>query len=181
MKFSIVLAVSVALSVSTSVAAPVSPYAGEEAREVKALSTEETKSYLSGEGMGLAKAAELNGYPGPSHVLALGADLGLAPEQRRQTEMLFGAMHERAIGVGRQLVDEERKLDEMFAGKAVTPERLSASLQRIGALQGELRGVHLEAHLEQVRILTPAQVARYMALRGYAGAQASPAHEMHRH
>ena len=180
MKFSIVLAVSVTLWAAISVAAPVSPYAGEEAREIKALSTEERKSYLSGEGMGLARPAELNGYPGPSHVLALGADLGLAPEQRRQTEMLFSAMHERAIGVGRQLVDEERKLDEMFAGKAVTPELLSASLRRIGALQGELRGVHLEAHLAQVRILTPAQVARYMALRGYALAPNRGAHPGHR-
>ena len=75
MKLSIVLAAYVSLWVSTPIAAPVSPYAGEEAREIKALSTAETKSYLSGEGMGLAKAAELNGYPGPSHVLALGADL----------------------------------------------------------------------------------------------------------
>src|SRR6185437_12544406 len=74
-KFSIVLAVSVTLWAAISVAAPVSPYAGEEAREIKALSTEERKSYLSGEGMGLARPAELNGYPGPSHVLALGADL----------------------------------------------------------------------------------------------------------
>lgn len=180
MKLSIVLAASVGLWVSTPVAAPVSPYAGEEAREIKALSIEETKSYLSGEGMGLARAAELNGYPGPSHVLALGADLGLAPEQRRQTEMLFGAMREKAIGVGRRLVEEERTLDEMFAGKAVTPERLSATLQRIAALQAELRGVHLEAHLEQVRILTPAQVARYVALRGYAFAPNRGAHPGHR-
>src|SRR5262245_34850176 len=35
------------------------PYAGQQAREIKALSSEEIESYLSGSGMGLAKAAEL--------------------------------------------------------------------------------------------------------------------------
>jgi len=37
--------------------------AEQETREIKALSTEEVDGYLKGEGMGLAKAAELNGFP----------------------------------------------------------------------------------------------------------------------
>jgi hypothetical protein len=40
-----------------------SPYVGQEFREIKALSPQEISDYLSGKGMGLAKAAELNGYP----------------------------------------------------------------------------------------------------------------------
>jgi hypothetical protein len=44
-----------------------SPYVGQEYREIKALSTQEISDYISGRGMGLAKAAELNGYPGPAH------------------------------------------------------------------------------------------------------------------
>src|SRR4029079_2796548 len=43
------------------------PYAGQQARGVKALSDEEVSGYLAGAGMGFAKAAELNGYPGPMH------------------------------------------------------------------------------------------------------------------
>jgi hypothetical protein len=31
--------------------------------------------------MGMAKAAELNGYPGPAHVLALAKPLGLTDDQ----------------------------------------------------------------------------------------------------
>ena len=46
-------------------AEPPSPYAGQEQREIQALSTEEIEGYLSGSGMGLAKAAELNHSPVP--------------------------------------------------------------------------------------------------------------------
>jgi hypothetical protein len=58
-----------------------SPYTGQERREIKALSNEEIDRYLSGDGMGLAKAAELNHYPGPRHVLELADQL----QQRRQS------------------------------------------------------------------------------------------------
>lgn len=44
-----------------------SPYAGLPAREIKALSPEEIADLAAGRGMGLALAAELNGYPGPRH------------------------------------------------------------------------------------------------------------------
>jgi hypothetical protein len=36
---------------------PVSPYAGQETRDIKSLSPEEVDAYLSGKGLGLAKAA----------------------------------------------------------------------------------------------------------------------------
>jgi hypothetical protein len=44
-------------------------------------------------------------------------------------------------------------------------------------LEGELRAAHLAAHLETRAILTQHQVARYAALRGYAGAD----HGAHAH
>ena len=53
------------------------PYAGQQTRSIKALSDEDIASLQKGERMGLAKAAELNGYPGPVHVLALAGKLGL--------------------------------------------------------------------------------------------------------
>jgi len=52
-----------------------SPYVGQEQREIKSLSPDEVKDYLAGKGMGLAKAAELNHYPGPAHVLELASQL----------------------------------------------------------------------------------------------------------
>src|SRR5262245_3588865 len=85
-----------------AVSAPVnsqSPYVGQESREIKALSPQEISDYVSGKGMGLAKAAELNGYPGPAHVLELAAQLDLTPEQKTKTEALFKKMQARAISL----------------------------------------------------------------------------------
>jgi len=149
-----------------------SPYVGQESREIKALSREDVDSYLSGKGMGLAKAAELNGYPGPSHVLALASDLGITAEQKQRTESLFKSMQSKAIALGRSLVDEERKLDELFSSKAITQESLARSLKRIGELQAQVRQVHLETHLAQIEILTAAQVSKYhVASRIYQDAR----------
>jgi hypothetical protein len=58
------------------------PYAGLQMRPIKALSEQQVADLSSGRGMGLALAAELNGYPGPSHVLELADKLDLTTEQR---------------------------------------------------------------------------------------------------
>ena len=158
-----------------------SPYAGQESREIKALSAQEISDYVSGRGMGLAKAAELNGYPGPVHVLDLAAQLDLTAEQKRKTEALVERMQARAIPLGKELVEEERALDRVFASHSVTPEALSAALSRIASLQGRVREVHLAAHLEQITLLTPEQVMRYNMLRGYGVAAGTGAHDMKHH
>src|SRR5216684_672751 len=67
---------------AAAMAAQPSPYAGQESRAIKALSEAEIDDLMNGRGMGLAKAGELNGYPGPIHVLDMGAELGLTQEQR---------------------------------------------------------------------------------------------------
>ena len=46
-------------------------HAGEQQREIKALSGQDIQAYENGQGHGFAKAAELNGYPGPMHTLEL--------------------------------------------------------------------------------------------------------------
>lgn len=155
------------LAPSVSMAAPASAYAGQEDRDIKALSPEDTSAYLSGKGMGLARAAELNGYAGPAHVLELATPLALTPEQRSRTEALFAAMTAKAIPLGQALVAQERQLDRLFASRAVTAELLARSLQDIGVLQAQIREAHLEAHLDQVAILSAEQNARYAQLRGY--------------
>src|SRR5262245_16502456 len=66
-----------------------SPYVGQELREIKAMSPQEISDYLSGKGMGLAKAAELNGFPGPAYVLELATQLNLTTDQKIKTEALF--------------------------------------------------------------------------------------------
>src|SRR5262245_62315440 len=62
------------------------PYAGYEQRPIKALSREQIADLKAGRGMGLALAAELNGFPGPIHVLELAERLQLTVEQRSAVE-----------------------------------------------------------------------------------------------
>jgi len=100
-----------------------SPYAGQESRAIKAPAPEEIRRHEGGKGMGFAKTAELNGYPGPAHVLELAAKLELSAEQRERTEALFRRMEADAIAHGRRLVEEERLLDATFADRSVTPSR----------------------------------------------------------
>ncbi len=165
-----------AAGIPVALASPASPYAGQEAREIKALAPEEVDDYLTGKGMGLAKAAELNGYPGPAHVLALSQGLALTPDQILRTESLFRRMESKATTLGRSLIEQERALDTQFASKAITPASLHALLAKIAEAQGQLREVHLQTHLEQMAILSPVQVARYQELRGYAQKQGGHSH-----
>lgn len=45
---------------------------------------QEIQQYLNGGGMGCAKIAELNGYPGPKHVLELENELQLTEQQKKK-------------------------------------------------------------------------------------------------
>jgi Spy/CpxP family protein refolding chaperone len=153
-----------------------SPYAGQERREIKALSKEEVDGYLSGDGMGFAKAGELNHYPGPKHVLDLADQLQLSDEQRRRTQALFEEMKFNAVRLGKQLVEKEHLLDSRFAEGTISDAELERLVTEISVIQGKLRAVHLRAHLAQRVVLTPDQIRRYGALRGY---QRPGAHGQH--
>lgn len=149
-------------------AAQSSPYVGLETREIKALSSDQVEAYLAGDGMGFALAAELNGYPGPKHVVELAAELGLSPDQLSATNAVFQEMHDAAGDIGKRLVEAEASLDGLFADESISLDRLSRSLDDLASLQGRLRFVHLSAHLKMKEILTESQTAHYVALRGYS-------------
>lgn len=146
-----------------------SPYIGERGRDIKSLSDEEVRQLLDGEGMGLAKAAELNGMPGPRHVLDMAGPLGLTRDQERDTDDVFRRMQAGARALGREIVSAERSLDRDIADGRLDGEELERRTVALGTLWGALRAVHLRAHLEMMRILTPRQVGDYARLR-YAAA-----------
>lgn len=152
------------------------PYAGEQARAIKTLSPAEVHSYLTGEGLGYAKAGELNHYPGPRHVLDLTTQLELTANQRAQTEMVFVRMHGAAVPLGRKIVAAEQQLNAGFANGSMNDSSVAKETAAIAALEGRLRAVHLSAHLAMRRILTAAQTRRYDRLRGYMGGHSA----MHR-
>jgi len=179
-RYAVMLSLSLFLAtvVAATAQAP-SPYSGQERRPIKALSETEMRDLAEGRGMGLAKAAELNSYPGPMHVLELADRLGLSEPQRAASEALIAPMRKKAIALGAQIIAAERDLDRAFADGSVNAASLRGQVDKIAALQGELRATHLETHLAQRTILTPEQIARYNTLRGYGASAPSDHHRGH--
>jgi Spy/CpxP family protein refolding chaperone len=155
------------LAAEPSLAQSQQPYAGFEGRSIKALSEQQIADLRAGRGMGLALAAELNGYPGPMHVLELADSLDLSDQQRVKMQELFAAMKAEAIPLGEKLIAQEANLDRQFANETITTATLAASTEAIGATHAALRRTHLKYHLFALEVLTPAQVQRYVELRGY--------------
>ena len=156
-----------------------SPYVGEENRKIKSLSRAEVDGYLSGKGMGFAKVAELNGYPGPKHVLDLSKELNLTAKQISKSKDLFDAMQSEAKILGADLVEKEKQLDQLFSNGNVDHRKLEISLASIGQTSAKLRQSHLAAHLEQKKVLSPHQVSLYIRHRGYNGSHDN--HDEHSH
>lgn len=149
------------------------PYKGQQARDIKALSDQEVGQYLAGAGMGFARAAELNGYPGPMHVLELAEPLQLSPTQRSAIEELMKVHKSEARAIGAELVRAESELEALFRSADASAEAISAAVAKAARLQGEYRLSHLETHRRARAMLTPNQLMQYAALRGYG--------EPHRH
>lgn len=166
---------SIDLSGTPSESAILSPYAGQEARDVKALSQEDIQGLLAGTGTpfgGMAKPAELNGYPGPRHVLdaAESGELELTSRQQEHIETLYEQMRSGAIELGKRIIDIETAIDVAFANGTITEEWLQDKIEESARLYGQLRVVHLRYHLSTAEILTPRQVEQYNELRGYTSA-----------
>ncbi|CUT14630.1 hypothetical protein BF49_5710 [Bradyrhizobium sp.] len=176
----LLLAATLIISCNIASAQSSQPYAGLEHRPIKALSQQQIDDLRAGRGMGLALAAELNGYPGPSHVLELGDRLELTADQRIQVQRLFDAMKQEAVSLGNKLVEQETELDRLFSTRVATSESLRATLVAISETQAALRESHLKYHLSTTAVLDPSQKQRYAELRGYQRRDGSEGHK-HRH
>ena len=145
-----------------------SKYVGQETRDIKSLSDSDREELRNGQGWGLAKAAELNGVPGPAHVLELKQEISLNPEQVAEIKRLYQDMKNQAIPLGIKLIELERVLNNHFADRSITDEILHESLEQIAQTQKQLRYVHLSMHLKTADLLTREQIALYNKLRGYS-------------
>ena len=143
------------------------PYAGQQKRVIKTLSVEDIEALQQGRGWGFAKPAELNGYPGPLHVLELNDKLGLSAVQRTKIQAIFVDMKAAAQKVGRDYLAAGQALDAAFAKGSVTAETISVLTQAAARLRAELQSVHLRAHLLTTPLLSKTQLHRYAVLRGY--------------
>lgn len=144
------------------------PYAGQQARGIKALSADDIDGYLNGKGMGFAKSAELNHYPGPLHLRQLAKEITLTPHQQKAITPIEAAMKAEAKRLGSLILGKEQALDALFAGGKADADAVRRLSVEIGSLQGELRAVHLTAHLQVRPLLSRHQVVLYDRLRGYA-------------
>jgi Spy/CpxP family protein refolding chaperone len=129
------------------------------------------KQYLEGAGMGYARPAEMNHFPGPMHVLELADQLKLTGEQRAVTKKLMDAHKTEARALGTELVTAEKELEQLFRGGKVDEAVLARAVRTTAAVEGEYRLLHLETHRRMREILTGEQVKRYDELRGYAAKQ----------
>jgi Spy/CpxP family protein refolding chaperone len=158
-------------SVATAVSAQ-QPYAGQQMRAVASLSDDDVKGFLDGRGMGLAKSAELNGHPGPMHVLELAGELKLTAGQVEAVKAAFERMKAKAKALGEAYVKAETAVDLAFKSGAADAREVAARVVEANRLLGEVRLSHLLAHVEITPVLTPEQRARYAELRGYGGGSA---------
>lgn len=145
-----------------------SKYIGQEKREIKSLSNEDIAELKTGAGWGLAKAAELNGLPGPKHVLEMKSEIGLTAEQERKVTDVFLGMNGKAVALGNAYIEYEKELDRRFAARDIDDTILDELLEKISKTYKALRFTHLSAHLQTVDILTGEQVRKYNEMRGYA-------------
>lgn len=131
------------------------------------LDADEAAGLAEGRGLGMARPAETNRYPGPLHVLELADALGLDAAQRATAERLRAEMLAEAVPLGEQILTVERHLDALFASGEATPAAVDRMTAHAAALRGRLRAAHLRAHLGMRDALTAEQVAAYDRLRGH--------------
>ena len=145
-----------------------SNYTGEVDRAIKSLSGNDIKDLTLGNGMGLAKAAELNGYPGPKHILAMQEELLLEKEQLTSIKQIFEEMRLQAQSQGQILISLEKSLNDYFSNTTITNGTLETTLKKISKARSNLRYIHLSAHIKTTEILSKSQIKKYNQLRGYA-------------
>jgi Spy/CpxP family protein refolding chaperone len=173
---------SILLTTPLLAAAQGASYAGEQTRTIKALSEQEVQQYLAGAGMGYARPAELNRYPGPMHVLELADRLKLDARQRADMKALMDDHKNEARGLGARVVAAERALDALFVSRAVDGASLTAALTDAQEARRLYRESHLQTHLKAAALMTPEQIAAYSQLRGYDDGNAAPAgNTQHQH
>lgn len=146
-----------------------SPYADhhDPAALIRSLTPEEIAQIGRGEGAGFALPVELNGLPGPRHVLDLADQLGLSPEQRTQVQQVFDDMQMIVIPAGRDYLAAVATLEEDIRTGKVTEEAMSSRVAEVYRLEGELATAHMTAHVQTAEILTAEQIGLYQRLRGY--------------
>ncbi len=152
------------------------PYAGQESSSVRGLSEAEISALRTGAGMGLARPGEINGYPGPRHLLDLANQLALTAEQQTAVQALFDQMQAEAVALGDRFLNRYAALEQTFRDGTITMESMQQQTAELGLIEGEIRATHLKYHVLTKPLLTDEQVVAYSRLRGYTDTGAPAEH-----
>ena len=167
-KLSLVLLFIFVTSMSVFAETYTSKYVGEEYRKIKSLSPDDVEELKKGGGWGLAKAAELNGLPGPAHILEMEDKIYLTDKQKKKIQKIYNEMKGEAIALGKQLIRLEMGLNRGFSNRNINQELLENYVREIEKVRAKLRIVLLSTHLQTPNILTNKQIILYNKLRGYS-------------
>ena len=143
-----------------------SKYSGQEVRKIKSFSESDLKELRRGGGWGLAKAAELNGVPGPIHLLEMKEKISLTNDQVNSITASFKKMQKTAIAYGKKYIVLHEQMEKKFRERTIDKQLLRFYLTKISQVRKELTYAHLSAHLDMIAILTPDQIKLYNKLRG---------------
>jgi Spy/CpxP family protein refolding chaperone len=124
-----------------------------------------------GEGGGMGMLAEMYGYPGPKHLLDIHDSLRMGPGQVQRIANLYDEMRAAAAGKGQMIIVKEEELEDLFGSGRADEPTVRKLASEIGRMRGDLRAVHLTAHLKAWGLLTEEQRTRYKAIREAAGLQ----------
>ncbi|TGG90260.1 hypothetical protein E4656_19230 [Natronospirillum operosum] len=137
----------------------------QQSQAIASLSTQDIAQLRAGAGWDLALPAELNGVPGPAHLLELEQEIELDARQAGQIRGLEDAMRTAAIEEGERFIELEAELNRRFRERAIDKEILQDLLGEIAESRARLRHVHLATHLDTLEILHEEQIDRYNTLR----------------
>lgn len=158
-----------------------SPYLAQLDSSVRGLSSQEVDDLLSGRGAGYARTAELNSYPGPRHALDLKQELNLTTDQTKQIEAVFVQMPTAAKQMSQEILQREAQFSADFTDRTISEDEIKRQTEALGQLYGQLRAVHLQAHLQITPLLSVEQIAQYNALRGYSNPSGQSPSGQHQH
>lgn len=140
----------------------------EESSPIRGMAKKDFEAFRDGKPMNFTRVAELNHYPNPATVLKFSKELKLNPNQVIQLKEINAYLQRKILDMGRIIIEEEKRLDDMFHSGQVDDGSLIYRTQQYGLYQGELRNAHLQAHLKTRKVLSAEQVKKYDQLCGYA-------------
>ncbi len=135
-----------------------SPYVGQEIRTIKSLSDEDINALTHGKGWGLAKPAELNGVPGPAHILELEEALQLTPEQVTSIQALWETMNQSAKYYGERYLQSEAKIERFFNETETDEKQLPLLLADSANPPCKIKACSFTSTFESKAIVNPASV-----------------------